>query len=58
MQMITYKVEFVFRDIDSNLYTNGEGSVVLEVKADDLRTATLIADRVCKVMGADHCVFN
>jgi hypothetical protein len=56
--MITYKVEFVFRDIDSNLYTNGEGSVVLEVKADDLRTATLIADRVCKVMGADHCVFN
>lgn len=55
--MTTYQVEFVFRDIDSNMYTEGQGVVMLEVKADDLRTAMLVAERVRKVLGADHYVF-
>ena len=53
--MKEYRYEFVFNDIDSNMNTQGEGSVELKINADDFYTATLIADRLQRVLGADSC---
>lgn len=49
-----YEVELFFNDLDSNMYTTGGASVVMTVKADDYKTAELIAERLQKVLGSDH----
>lgn len=52
--MTEYEVELFFDDLDSNMYTKGEASVIMTVKADDYKTAELIAQRLQNVLGADH----
>lgn len=52
--MTDYEVELFFNDLDSNMYTTGEASVVMTVKADDYKTVELIAERLQKVLGSDH----
>lgn len=55
--MRTYKVEFVFNDIDNSLYTDSQACVVIEIRADDYTTAILVANRMEKVLGSDHYTF-
>lgn len=51
--MTEYRYEFVFGDIDDNMNTQGRGIVKMDIVADDLRTANLIAERIQHVLGAD-----
>ena len=52
------KVEFFFTDIDNSLYTTGQGSVVMEINADDEATAIALANRLKKMLEADHYIFQ
>ena len=56
--MTTYRVEFVFTDIDDTLYTDKESSVAMSINADDYTTAFLLANHLQKVLGADHNILD
>ena len=48
------RVEFVFTDIDNSLYTSHRASVIMEIQAEDPKTAHLLAERLQRLLGADH----
>ena len=56
--MTAYRAEFVFTDIDGNMFTNGEASVTMNINADDYATAFLLANHLLKIFGADHHVLD
>lgn len=58
LAMTPYMVEFFFLNIDNSLYTPEQASVTLEIKADNLTTARLVADRLEKVLGSDCYKFK
>lgn len=47
------KVQFFYTDIDNSLYTSAQASVVMEIHADDLVTAHILAEKLMVKLGAD-----
>lgn len=56
--MTSYQVEFVFTDIDGNMFTDGEANVVMSINADNYATAFLLANHLLKIFGADHHILE
>jgi hypothetical protein len=55
--MNPYKVEIFFTNIDNSLYTTEQASMTMDIKADNLAHAMLLAERIQKVFDADHYIF-
>ena len=53
-----YQVELVFTNLDNSLYTNAQASMTVEIRADDLTHANLLAERLRKVHDADHYILK
>lgn len=56
--MTSYRVEFVFTDIDGNMFTDGEANLVMTINADNYTTAVLLAEHLQKTLGADHHILD
>lgn len=56
--MKEFEVEFLYNDIDDNMYTHGEATVTMKVKADDYTTAYFVSQRLQRVLGADVFSIN
>ena len=52
------KVEFIYTDVDNSLYTHAQASVVMEIHADDLVTAHILAEKLMIKLGADRYVLD
>lgn len=48
------KVELFYTDIDNSLYTHAQASVVMEIHADDMITAHILAEKLMIKLGADR----
>jgi hypothetical protein len=55
--MNPYKVEIFFTNIDNSLYTTEQASMTMDIKADNLAHAMMLAERIRKVFDADHYIF-
>ena len=51
--MKKYLVELFYTDIDNSLYTSQQASVMVNINADDQKTAFLVAEKLLSVYGAD-----
>lgn len=49
-----YQVELIFSNLDNFLGTVEQASMTVEIRADDLTHANLLAQRLQKVYDADH----
>lgn len=48
------KVKFTFTNIDNSLYTDEACSVIMDIEADSLATAHILAMHLKNVLGADY----
>jgi hypothetical protein len=47
------KIKFTFTNIDNSLYTDEACSVTMDIEADSMATAYILANHLVKVLGAD-----
>ena len=52
------KVTLIYTDIDNSLYTHAQASVVMEIHADDLVTAHILAEKLMIKLGADKYILE
>jgi hypothetical protein len=52
--MKKYKVTLLFTNLDNSLYTDFQAKLSYDIESDDYSHAYLLAQRLCKVMDADH----
>lgn len=52
------KVKFTFTNIDNSLYTKEECSVTMDIEADNVQTAQILAQHLKKMLGADYFTFE
>ena len=52
--MRKYKVTLLFTNLDNSLFTNWQAKMSYDIESDDYSHALLLAQRLVKVMEADH----
>jgi len=52
--MRKYKVTLLFTNLDNSLYTDFQAKLMYDIESDDYSHAMMLAQRLAKVMEADH----
>jgi hypothetical protein len=52
--MKAYKVTVLFTNLDNSLYTDFQAKVKYDIESDDYSHAYLLAQRLTKLLDADH----